>query len=79
MVNSPLMQELYVLQFRFISDSLRFLVGSLTDLTNEEFNSVVNIKVIAFVVFIVCISLAYLVFWVPFVINLTNDVRNPII
>jgi hypothetical protein len=37
MVNSPQMRELYVLQYRFISDSLRFLVNRLTEVTNEEF------------------------------------------
>ena len=37
LANSPEMAELYVLQYRLIGDSLRYLVDKLTKLTNEYF------------------------------------------
>jgi uncharacterized membrane protein len=49
-------------------------VGQLTSLTNEEFNSTINIKVIAFVVFVIAVCIAYLALWMPFVLNMTKDV-----
>jgi hypothetical protein len=49
-------------------------VGQLTSLTNEEFNSTINIKVIAFVVFVIAICIAYLALWMPFVLKMTKDV-----
>jgi hypothetical protein len=73
MLNSLEMRELYVLQFRFINDPLRSLVAKLTSVTNAEFNDTINIKVIAFVVFVIVIALAYLILWLPFVIKLTKD------
>ncbi len=50
-------------------------MGQLTSLTNEEFNSTINIKVIAFVVFVIAICIAYLALWMPFVLKMTKDVR----
>ena len=73
MVNSPIMRELYVLQFRFLSDSLRFLVDKLTQVTNEDFQATIGLKTISFVLFMICMSIAYLMFWLPFVIKLTKD------
>jgi hypothetical protein len=74
LANSGPMRELYVLQFRFIGDSLRYLVDNLTSLTNAEFNDTIGTKTIAFVVFIICICFGYLVLWVPFVTKMTKDV-----
>ena len=67
------MAELYILQYRLIGDSLRYLVDKLTKLTNEYFESTIDIKVIAFVIFIVALSIAYLALWLPFVIKLSKD------
>ena len=50
------------------------MVNQLTSLTNEEFNSTLNIKVIAFVVFVIAICIAYLALWMPFVLKMTKDV-----
>ena len=74
LVNSLIHRELYILQYRFLGDTLRYLVGQLTSLTNEEFNSTINIKVIAFVVFVIAVCIAYLALWMPFVLNMTKDV-----
>lgn len=49
-------------------------MSKLTSLTNEEFNSTINIKVIAFVVFVISICIAYLALWMPFVLKMTKDV-----
>jgi hypothetical protein len=67
--------ELYVLQFRLIGDSLRHLVEKLTLKTNEEFQQTIDIKVIAFVVFVIALCIAYLALWLPFVIKMSKDVR----
>ena len=67
------------MQFRFLGDSFRHLVGRLTSLTNTEFNSTINIKVISFVVFVICICIAYLALWMPFVLKMTKDVSAIII
>jgi hypothetical protein len=75
LVNTPLFSELYVLQFRFLGDSFRHLVTRLTALTNDEFKQTINIKVIAFVVFVIAICIAYLTLWIPFVGKMTKDVR----
>lgn len=74
LVNSPIHRELYILQYRYLGDILRHLVAQLTSLTNEEFNSTLNIKVIAFVVFVIAICIAYLALWMPFVLKMTKDV-----
>ena len=52
---------------------MRHLVNKLTTLTNEYFQSTLDIKVIAFVIFIVALSIAYLALWLPFVIKLSKD------
>jgi uncharacterized protein (DUF983 family) len=52
---------------------MRHLVSKLTTLTNEYFQSTLDIKVIAFVIFIVGLSIAYLALWLPFVIKLSKD------
>ena len=73
LANSKEMAELYVLQYRLIGDSMRHLVSKLTTLTNKYFQSTLDIKVIAFVIFIVALSIAYLALWLPFVIKLSKD------
>jgi hypothetical protein len=52
---------------------MRHLVSKLTTLTNEYFQSSLDIKVIAFVIFTVALSIAYLALWLPFVIKLSKD------
>ena len=76
MVNSANFQELYILQFRLIGDSLTYLVESLTTATNTEFQNIVSYKVIAFVLFVVLIIFAYLALWLPFVIRMSKDVSS---
>ena len=76
MVNSANFQELYILQFRLIGDSLTYLVESLTTATNTEFQNIVSYKVIAFVLFVVLIIFAYLALWLPFVIRISKDVSS---
>ena len=68
------MQELYVLQFRFIGDSFRYLVSDLTSFVNADFTKTINNKTISFVIFIISISLGYLALWLPFMIKLSRDV-----
>lgn len=45
----------------------------MTSLTNDEFQSTLDIKVISFVVFVIVLSIAYLALWLPFVVKLTKD------
>lgn len=76
LVNSAIHRELYILQYRYMGDLLRHLVNQLTSITNTEFNSTINIKVIAFVVFVITICIAYLALWMPFVLKMTKDVSD---
>jgi Sec-independent protein secretion pathway component TatC len=58
-----------------MGDSLRHLVQLLTQQINREFQSTLGTKIIAFVIFIVCICFAYLALCLPFVVKMSKDVR----
>ena len=68
--------ELYITQFRFIQDSMRDFVSTLKSTTNEDFKSMIDTRMAAFIVFIIGLVIAYLVLWTPFVNKLNNEVKN---
>ena len=74
LVNSNSFLELYIIQYIFIEDTFRGFVTSLTNATNGEFNSIINTRMAAFIVFVIAMALAYLALWTPFVNNLNREV-----
>ena len=73
-MNSDYFLELYIIQFRFIQDSLRTFVDTLQRTTNESSQKTIDSKMIAFIVFVIVVVIAYLILWVPFVNKLNTEV-----
>lgn len=64
------------MQFRFLQDAFRILVKTLNTATNNDFENTINTKMALFIVFVIAVVLAYLIFWTPFVSKLNRDVSN---
>ena len=75
LVNTDYFLELYIIQFRFIQDSLRTFVDTLQRTTNESSQKTIDSKMIAFIVFVIVVVTAYLILWVPFVNKLNTEVN----
>lgn len=76
LINSEYFRNLYIIQFRFIQDSFRSFVLSLKEATNNSFQSIIDTRMAAFIIFIIALGIAYLILWTPFVNNLNREVRN---
>ena len=74
LLNSDKFLDLYIIQFRFISDSLKNILQILVDQMNLKYKSDINSRMAAFIIFIIGLILAYLVLWIPFVSKLNRDV-----
>lgn len=74
LINSNDFLNLYVIQFRFIKNAFRLFVSSLTDTTNNEYQSIIDTRMAAFIIFIIAIAIAYLLLWTPFVNNLNREI-----
>jgi hypothetical protein len=74
LINSNYFKELYIIQFRFIQDSFRSFVLSLKQATNTEFQTIIDTRMAAFIIFIIALGIAYLILWTPFVNNLNREV-----
>lgn len=74
LVNSNYFLELYIIQYRFIQDAFRSFVSSLKEATNGEFQSIIDTRMAAFIIFIIALGIAYLILWTPFVNNLNREV-----
>ena len=76
LINSDDFLELYIIQFRFIKNSFRSFVSSLKDATNGEYQSIIDTRMAAFIIFIIALGIAYLILWTPFVNNLNREVST---
>jgi hypothetical protein len=76
LINSNYFLELYIIQFRFIQDSFRSFVNVLKTSTNGEFQSIIDTRMAAFIIFIIALAVAYLILWTPFVNRLNREVSN---
>ena len=76
LINSNYFLELYIIQFRFIQDSFRSFVDLLKLSTNGEFESIIDTRMAAFIIFIIALAIAYLILWTPFVNRLNREVIN---
>lgn len=74
LINSGYFLELYTIQFRFIQGAFRDFVSTLKDATNGEFESIINTRMAAFIIFIIALGVAYLILWTPFVNNLNREI-----
>ena len=74
LINSNYFLELYLIQYRFISDSFRSFVTTLTASTNTEYQTTIDSRMAAFIVFVILIIIAYLILWTPFVSKLNKEV-----
>ena len=54
---------------------MRDFVSTLKSTTNEDFKSMIDTRMAAFIVFIIGLVIAYLVLWTPFVNKLNNEVK----
>ena len=75
LINSEYFRQLYIIQYRFIQDSFRSFVASLKSATNDSFQTIIDTRMAAFIIFIIAVGLAYLILWTPFVNNLNREVR----
>jgi len=72
-----LFAELEMVMKNFIRPSFRYLLSKLSDYTQEKlYQSLINARLIAFLCFTICLSLSYLIFWLPFIRNLNREVGN---
>ena len=62
------------MEYRFIAVSFKQLITLLENSVTSYYNSTNNIKMSAFIVFIICIVFTYLIFWTPFVNKLNREV-----
>lgn len=76
LINTDYFRQLYIIQFRFIQDSFRSFVLSLKEATNNSFQSIIDTRMAAFIIFIIALGVAYLILWTPFVNNLNREVRK---
>lgn len=74
LVNSNYFLELYIIQYRFIQDSFRSFVNILKTSTNGEFQSIIDTRMAAFIIFLIALAVAYLILWTPFVNRLNREV-----
>jgi hypothetical protein len=76
LIDTSYFRELYIVQFRFIQDSFRAFVKTLKEATNGEFQSIIDTRMAAFIIFIIAIAVAYLILWTPFVNKLNREVSD---
>ena len=76
LLNTSQFKTLYWMQFRFLQDAFRILVKTLNTATNNDFENTINTKMALFIVFVIAVVLAYLIFWTPFVSKLNRDVSS---
>jgi hypothetical protein len=76
LLDTSYFRELYIVQFRFIQDSFRAFVKTLKEATNGDFQSIIDTRMAAFIIFIIAIAIAYLILWTPFVNKLNREVRT---
>ncbi len=63
------------MQFRFIQDTFRVLVQTLGEAVNNDFQSDIDTRISAFIIYIMGIVIAYLILWTPFLNKLNREVR----
>jgi hypothetical protein len=51
-------------------------VKTLKEATNGEFQSIIDTRMAAFIIFIIAIAVAYLILWTPFVNKLNREVSD---
>jgi hypothetical protein len=76
LLDTSYFRELYIVQFRFIQDSFRAFVKTLKEATNGDFQSIIDTRMAAFIIFIIAIAVAYLILWTPFVNKLNREVSR---
>jgi hypothetical protein len=54
-------------------------VNVLKTSTNGEFQSIIDTRMAAFIIFIIALAVAYLILWTPFVNRLNREVRSTLI
>jgi len=74
LLKDPLFEELYIIQFRFLHDCFRTLLETFTGSVNSGFQSTIDTRMAAFIVFIIALILAYLILWTPFVNKLNKEI-----
>jgi len=72
-INSVEFMELFIIQHRYLSDSLRRLVQVLKEEVNHDLDSRINRRVIFISCFIVAIIVGYFIIWLPFVNKLSHE------
>lgn len=72
--NSNLFRDLYIMQFRFISDVFRHLERLFLAQAQSDYDDIISTRLGAFVGYILGIIIAYLVLWIPFVGNLNKQI-----
>ena len=49
-------------------------MSTLTDSTNSDYQTTIDTRMAAFIVFVIALGMAYLVLWIPFVSKLNKDI-----
>lgn len=72
--NSDYFVELFILHFRIIKSAFRKLEGNLSGSIEDNFTNKLNLRIIAFIILITMIILAYILVWIPYVKKLKKEI-----
>ncbi len=73
-LNKEYMDELDIISYDFIKNTMNLLCDNLLNGINTKIDSCVNINMIIFIVFIIFLVTGYLIIWMPFESRLKDDV-----
>ena len=73
-LNKPYINELLIIIHDFINNTMNLICEQIFGAINNNLTANVNLNMIIFIVFLIFISLGYLIIWVPFENRLKDDV-----
>ena len=76
LLNSDFFNELYIMNYRFIAVAFRKFLHTLTVSTDTYFDTIVNLRTAAFVIFVIAVILAYLTLWLPLINTFNREVKH---